>query len=807
MKRILNLIALILLTIAATAKTYYAKPNGTGDGTSYDKAGAFTTLVSQLTAGDILYCMGGQYDYSNTISINVSGNSNNFVNIWAYEGEKPIFDFRKVAYGSRGISNSGNYVYMKGLTIRYSGKNGLLNSGSYCKFELLDVYGHGDTGVQMKGGHSNLILNCDSHDNFDYELGGLNAADFGGNADGFADKQYTGGGNTYRGCRAWNNSDDGWDFFQHVSGGYGPTIIEECICYNNGPGYYNMEGHARYEKDKAWFDQFAGEGIDVTSKREGSPKYRVTLANYINLGNANGFKLGGERTKHDVILRNSLSAYNGVTFHLDASLGAKGIDQNNNGGEMWIYNNTSCYNAKNYGFDQSACGTAHLYNNLTYKGKNGDVINCASYEEKNNSWNISGLTVTDADFESVDVEGQILGARKADGSLPDYTCMRPKSTSVLIDKGTTDTGLPYYGQAPDLGCFEYNNGGTPHMPATLTVTGNATQAVKAGRAIQTVTITAGGSATGIERTDNTTVPGVTVEISGMTATISGTPTEAGTYVMTFVPTVDFETDVMATITLNVSDASAPVVAYVTNGTTGTSDADAKIVAAIRSAFMVEVKDANSTPDLSECDALVISPVPSSGAAGVAGLKNYNLPTVLLKPWMMKNGVWNWGTAVNTSDVAVNVSDATHEIFQDVEINDGKLQLFSSASGNAVTAISQPTSWQDYTVLAAPTSNNGYISIADLTGATLNGSKIDNRYIMIGVSEASTANLTAQAQKLIRNAVYYVLGMDIPTGVVKVNGNGNVNGNANGNVNVNLVGQKVSDSYNGIVISNGKKVLK
>ena len=345
------------------------------------------------------------------------------------------------------------------------------------------------------------------------------------------------------------------------------------------------------------------------------------------------------------------------------------------------------------------------------------------------------------------------------------------------------------------------------MPATLTVTGNATQAVKAGRAIQTVTITAGGSATGIERTDNTTVPGVTVAIDGKVATISGTPSEAGTYVMTFVPTVDFETDVMATITLNVSEASAPVVAYVTNGTTGTSDADAKIVAAIRSAFMVEVKDANSTPDLSECDALVISPVPSSGAAAMAGLKNYNLPTVLLKPWMMKNGVWNWGTAVNTSDVAVSVADDTHEIFQDVEINDGKVQLFTSASGNAVTAISQPNNWQDYTTLASPTSASTNISIADLTGATLNGSKIDNRYIMIGVSEASTANLTAQAQKLIRNAVYYVLGMDIPTGVVKVNGNVNGNANGNGNVNVNLVGQKVSDSYKGIVISNGKKVLK
>ena len=433
MKRLLNLMALIMLTIAATAKTYYAKPNGTGDGTSYDKAGAFTTLVSQLQPGDILYCLGGQYDYSNPISINVSGNSDKFVNIWAYEGETPIFDFRNVDYGKRGFVTTGDYIYIKGLTIRYTGKNGLLHMGSYSKFELLDVYGNGDSGVQMKGGHSNLILNCDSHDNFDYKLGGVDAADFGGNADGFADKVYAGGGNTYRGCRSWNNSDDGWDFYQLESDGYGPTVIENCVCYNNGPGKYNMVGHARYEKDKEWFDQFTGEGIDVTSKREGSPKYRVTLENYINLGNANGFKLGGNFTRHDVKLINSVSVYNGITFNLAPNLGAKGIDQNNNAGTMWIYNNTCYDNRKNYGFDRTSCGTAYLYNNISYKGVDPDVIACQTREEKNNSWQ-TDIKVTDDDFQSLDMN-LILAPREADGSLPKTPFLRLTKDSRLTGIG------------------------------------------------------------------------------------------------------------------------------------------------------------------------------------------------------------------------------------------------------------------------------------------------------------------------------------------------------------------------------------
>ena len=50
----------------------------------------------------------------------------------------------------------------------------------------------------MKGGGNNVILNVDSHDNFDYEEGlapskqQSGPANFGGNADGFADKQFSG---------------------------------------------------------------------------------------------------------------------------------------------------------------------------------------------------------------------------------------------------------------------------------------------------------------------------------------------------------------------------------------------------------------------------------------------------------------------------------------------------------------------------------------------------------------------------------------------------------------------------------------
>ena len=81
--------------------------------------------------------------------------------------------------------------------------------------------------------------------------------------------------------------------------------------------------------------------------------------------------------------------------------------------------------------------------------------------------------------------------------------------------------------------------------------------------------------------------------------------------------------------------------------------------------------------------------------------------------------------------------------------------------------------------------------------------------MIGVSEYSTANLTEAAQQLILNSVYYVLGMEIPTGIVNVNGNVNdsLSHREGWDESFNLLGQRVDDGYKGIVIINGNKVMR
>ena len=426
--------AFLPVTTMAAGKVYYASPSGSGDGSSYTKPCSFQTGISKISSGDTLYLLGGQYDLSTRIDVasKKSGTAEKRTVIAGYPGEKAILDYRKQPYanevtGSNNIGlclkGGGEYYHLKDFTIRYAGKNGLLNNANYCLIENLEVYGCGDSGIQHKDGGGNVIKNCDSHHNFDYKnMGDNNTPNYGENSDGFADKQYTNDNpNTYIGCRSWSNGDDGWDFFQRE----GNTVMENCICYDNGPKTFDMYDHPRYEIDKAWFDQFS----------------EMELASYPCHGNGNGFKLGGKNTEHNVTLVNCLAVANA----------SKGFDQNNNAGAMKIYNATAYKNNQDYGFANGSYGSLLIRNSVSYRSKNSNRLACKSVDAKYNTWNL-GITCSDADFEGLNVADAI-APRNADGSLPETTLLRLASGSKLIDAGI-DCGYPYNGAAPDLGCYE-----------------------------------------------------------------------------------------------------------------------------------------------------------------------------------------------------------------------------------------------------------------------------------------------------------------------------------------------------------------
>lgn len=407
---IFTLLMVLIITCLTSAQIYVA-PDGSdlNSGTIDNPLKTIPKAVSKMAAGDTIYMRGGVYELSAPISISKKGSDTAGYYLFAYGSERPLLDFSSMEFnsGNRGIKLSGTYWHIKGLDIMGAGDNGMNVTGSYNTIEFCSFYRNKDTGLQLGGGASyNNIINCDSY---------FNADPSHGNADGFAHKLDVGTGNYFYGCRAWQNSDDGWDGYLRGADDVA-SVIENSWCFANG---YMENGSA-------------------------------------SSGNGNGYKMGGgdnsnsDNLAHDITLINSIAFDNRV----------KGFDQNNNRGTMLIYNGSAYRNGTNYSIPSVINGDekAEIINSVAVGAKG----NLASFVvEKTNSW-MSSFTVTDGDFLSLDTTG-VRGPRNADGSLPVISFLRLAAGSDLINAGT-DIGLPYTGSAPDLGAFQY----TAVLPVELT---------------------------------------------------------------------------------------------------------------------------------------------------------------------------------------------------------------------------------------------------------------------------------------------------------------------------------------------------
>jgi hypothetical protein len=408
------ILGILFAVSPAYCSTYFVDPNGndtSGDGSMGSPWKTIPKAVTAVAAGDTIYVRGGTYTYTTTINLTASGTSGAKFNLFAYPGERPILDFSGMADtdSNRGIKLSGSYWYIKGIDIKGAGDNGMNLTGSNNILEFCAFYENRDSGLQLdNGAANNQIINCDSYYNYD-------APNQGGNADGFATKMGVGTGNSYYGCRSWQNSDDAYDGYLRGADDVNTTFTN-CWAFKCG-----------YLKDG-------------------------TLCP----GNGNGFKMGGcdaepngaKHLRHNVTLKNCLSFQNK----------AKGFDQNSDKGSMTLINCTAFNNGTgsgggaNFSISTSPLEpgkTASVTNSLYLTGTNslGSFV-----VQTTDGWQ-SPFSVTSADFITIDPT-QAYAPRKADGSLPDISFMHLAPGSDLIDGGT-NVGLPYNGLGPDLGCFEY----------------------------------------------------------------------------------------------------------------------------------------------------------------------------------------------------------------------------------------------------------------------------------------------------------------------------------------------------------------
>ncbi|MBN2037678.1 MAG: right-handed parallel beta-helix repeat-containing protein [Chitinispirillaceae bacterium] len=395
----LNL-ALFFLVSCSFAATYHVFPdqaaaekNALGKGTATT---SLSEIVGKLQPDDTVFMRGGHHTYVKTIRFNRSGTAEKRIHVMNFPGDEPVeLDF--TGNDGPGMVLDASYVDYVGQTFRGASDNGLLIEGNNNRIIRCTFLENGDSGLQIEGAN-NTVTNCDSYYNRDSDEN---------DADGFAPKLDVGSGNKFIGCRAWQNSDDGWDGYLKSNKDVSQSL-ENCWAFKNG-----------YLKNGS-----------------------------VSQGNGNGFKPGSADGTQNWTMKNCL-AYGNLS---------KGFDQNHNLGSMTIYNCTSVNNGK-YNFteyEQPASGkTATIKNCLAVQTTASFAAqnNVGSFVvQSNNSWS-GGFSLSAADFESIDPGSELSGPRKSDGSLPDIRFMHLKQGSDLIDAGT-NVGIAFQGKAPDIGAFE-----------------------------------------------------------------------------------------------------------------------------------------------------------------------------------------------------------------------------------------------------------------------------------------------------------------------------------------------------------------
>jgi parallel beta-helix repeat protein len=424
--------------------TYFVATNGNDEwqGNFTHPWATFQKAVNIMQPGDITYFRGGVYDQTNTITIayhvGKSGTEAKPIRYFNYPGETPIFD------GTNRESSSNTFYCLKIQDKRYIYFKGLhftnflqLEEGPevHCiydqssndiTYENMVVHNIGGVAFHTHDSYGISYINCDAYDCSD-PLTPTTPSGAGGPGNNGAGFRFTSfkifnssyAPISYYGCRAWNASDDGFH------GQYAGLVIF----------------------DHSW-----------------------SMANgYLPRGGGSGFKVGW--FDHDIepltrIVKHCISANNKVRgFHENnADSGRPNMHIYNN----FAYNNTDGFVSWDYALYPE---NQNIYrNNIGYANTRIDGYASLGYVHDHNSWDLpfsnyhpykNPPIVSDDDFISLDWT-QLFLPRKPDGSLPDITFGKLAPGSIFIDQGV-DVGIPYQGNAPDIGWHE-----SPYTAPTAT---------------------------------------------------------------------------------------------------------------------------------------------------------------------------------------------------------------------------------------------------------------------------------------------------------------------------------------------------
>lgn len=309
------------------------------------------------------------------------------------------------------------------------GRGIYIENSTHILFENVSVHSCGGTGFHITDRefskeyraskhplreNNTKFIHCDSYNNYDYQ-----PYSTGENADGFHYDRSIGTGVQFIGCRAWNNSDDGFDFYETEA----PVLIENCWAFWNG-----------YIPPKS-------------SKN-------VTGRDLSLRGDGNGFKMGPNQNGPEHILYRCLTAQN--------RLCGIDINQAQNGKQYWY--NITAFDNKGQVYENKPQKFEH-YNfrhyNSRYVGKKyteptiviknsisfaGSILLSGKIDTTSNIFS----DVSDTLFYSTD-SLELIKARTKSGELPDIDFLKPKAKELL--KKGIKIELPYKIRKPNIGSF------------------------------------------------------------------------------------------------------------------------------------------------------------------------------------------------------------------------------------------------------------------------------------------------------------------------------------------------------------------
>jgi hypothetical protein len=414
------LLGVALSLEAAAAAKFCVAPTGSDSnpGTKERPFASIRRAQEAAAPGDIVYIRGGTYRMKESdiarrdsflasiIHLDKSGTRGKPISYFAYPGERPVFDCSQVKPQGLRISAfriRASWIHIKGIDVTgvqvtatgHTQSICFENYGDHNIYEHLAMHDGQAIGLFITRGANNLVLNCDAYRNHDITSEGGR----GGNTDGFGCHVPRGGANNvFRGCRAWFNSDDGFDC---ISQGDAVTF-ENCWAMYNG-----------YSRD------------------------------FKKLGDGTGFKAGGFGIDPRKRFPNPIPR-NRVIRCIAVRNRNSGFYANHHpGGIDWIHN--SAYrNGTNFNFlGRSSDGRADIpgqghkiINNLSYgTTRHFSNLDMASSESSGNSFD-RDYKLSDSDFLSLDEEA-LMAPRKPNGDLPDIRFMVPAKRSPLAAAGVS----------------------------------------------------------------------------------------------------------------------------------------------------------------------------------------------------------------------------------------------------------------------------------------------------------------------------------------------------------------------------------